>query len=323
MSRLFKAFFYKISKDITFRITLIIGAGIAVFMILLYLLLDLFMDSEGMKMLTGQSMLTTSFSPAQNFGISIPINVVSFVVLEFTQGTIRNKIIAGHSKFKIYASLYLSGLMLAFSLLLIYVGTCTLFGTIIGGFDLNTATMIGMGMGAKATPEFIIKYVVLALLAYTSIVSYAVFIATSFRSMGPSIPLVFIAIFGLYFLAAIFGMVAMTMEAIVDGDKLTIASSLAALEKETDPDKIAMYNTAIEVAQNEIEVTEPTVNNLHNVANVLKIFDPLYAISSPDVKDGVATINNYTFFAGIGSNLFYSAAFFFGGACLFKKRDVK
>ena len=323
MSRLLKAFFYKISKDITFRITLIVGAGVAIFMILLYFLLDLFLDTEGMKMLTGQSMLVNSFSPAQNFGISIPINVVSFVILEFTQGTIRNKIIAGHSKFKIYASLYLSGLVLAFALLLMYVGVCTVFGAIIGGFDLNTSTMVGTGIGAKVSAEFIVKYVILALLAYTSIVSFAVFIAALFRSMGPCIPLVMLGIFGLYFLAVIFSTVLMTTESIVTSSQQTIVEANLALAEETDPDKIQAYNLSIELANQTIETYKPTVDNLHNVENVIKCVDPLYAISSPDIKGGVATIDNYTFFTGLGANLVYAVAFFVGGACLFKKRDVK
>lgn len=323
MSRLLKAFFYKISKDITFRITLIIGAAVAVFMIILYLALDLFLDTEGMKMLTGQSMLVTSFSPVQNFGIAIPINVVSFVILEFTQGTIRNKIIAGHSKFKIYASLYLSGLVLAFSLLLMYVGVCTLFGTIIGGFDLDVATMVGTGMGAKISAEFIIKYVVIALLTYTSLVSFAVFLATLFRSMGPCIPLVMISIFGLYFLAVILGTVIMTTESIIAGCNGTIAEATLQLTTETDPEAIQALNLSIEMSKQTIESSQPTVDALHIAENIVKCIDPLYAISSTTIKDGVATIDNYTFFTGIGTNIVYAAAFFIGGACLFKKRDVK
>ena len=195
MSRLLKAFFYKISKDLAFRITLIVGVSVALLLSIILLMVDLFFEipyPEGVRLLTGHGMLTMSLSPAQNYGIAIPINVVIFVVLEFTQGTIRNKIIAGHSKFKIYVSLYISGLILAASLLFIYVGTLTLFGTIFGGFDINVATMLGTsGMGAYATTEYIIKFVIHALLAYTTIVSYAVFIATAFRSMGPSIPFTF------------------------------------------------------------------------------------------------------------------------------------
>ena len=127
MSRLFKAFIFKVRKDITFRITLIVGAGIAVFMAVLFLVLQTAMKEQlgGQKLLTGPNMLLNSFSPVQNFGIAIPVNLISFTCLEFTQGTIRNKIIAGNSKFKIYASLCLSGLLFTFALLLVYVGICT------------------------------------------------------------------------------------------------------------------------------------------------------------------------------------------------------
>ena len=114
MQRLFNAFLFKIRKDATFRITLIIGAALAVFMTVLYGLLEKFAGSNGIKYLDGQSMLLNSMSPVQNYGIAIPVNLISFTCLEFTQGTIRNKIIAGNSKFKIYASLCLSGLIFSF-----------------------------------------------------------------------------------------------------------------------------------------------------------------------------------------------------------------
>ena len=148
MSRLLKAFFYRMSKDLAFRITLIIGCGIALILSVILLVADLMMDMEGIKLLTGHGMLTMSLNPAQNYGIAIPINVAIFVALEFTQGTIRNKIIAGHSKFKIYASLYISGLILGAALLFAYVGFLTIFGTIFGGFDVNVVTILGTGFGA-------------------------------------------------------------------------------------------------------------------------------------------------------------------------------
>lgn len=323
MSCLLKAFFYKISKDITFRITLIIGGGVAILSVLLFFLLDQLIDLEGVKLLTGHGMLVTAFSPAQNYGIAIPINVVSFIVLEFTQGTIRNKIIAGHSKFKIYASLYISGLILAASLLFIYVGTLTLFGTIFGGFDVNVATMLGSsGIGAYATTEYIIKFVIHALLAYTTIVSYAVFIATAFRSMGPSIPLVFVAIFGLYFIGMIYGSMVVGVERAA---WQSYSNAIEELAKEPGNE------LAIAAIEQEMAEMKPTYDTMLTVENILKCVDPLYSVSYTEtymvgVGDNMktfATMDNLGFYGGIASNLAYSAAFFFGGACLFKKRDVK
>ena len=321
MSRLLKAFFYKISKDITFRITLIIGGGIAILSALIFLALDAFLNIEGVKMLTGHGMLITSFSPAQNYGIAIPINIVSFIVLEFTQGTIRNKIIAGHSKFKIYASLYISGLILAASLLFIYVGFLTLFGTIFGGFDVSVPTMLGTsGIGVSATVEYIVKFTILALLTYTTIVSYAVFIATAFRSVGPSIPLVLVAILGLFFIAVIYGNVLVINKGIMEGYK----SGLKAATEIENAEAIAYY-------EKEIADFKPTYDALITVENILKCVDPLYGVSITSVNvvgEGeemkqIATMDNFSFYGGIASNLVYSVALFFGGACLFKKRDVK
>ena len=96
MGRLFKAFFFKLTRDLTFRIVLIIGAGIAFFMTALYLMIDLGVEGlagdTDVKFLTGPNMLLTSFNPTSNFGLAIPICLITFTCLEFTQGTIRNKI---------------------------------------------------------------------------------------------------------------------------------------------------------------------------------------------------------------------------------------
>ena len=113
------------------------------------------------------------------------------------------------------------------------------------------------------------------------------------------------------------------LQAIIDGCNATIADATLQLAAEADPEKTKALELSIEMSKQTIETTKPTVDTLHNVENVVKCVDPLYAISSPAIKDGVATIDNYTFFTGIGSNIFYAAAFFIGGACLFKKRDVK
>ena len=334
MARLMRAFFYKISKDITFRITLIIGAGMAVFMTLLYLILQNAIG-EDVQMLNGQGMLVSSFSPAQNFGIAIPINLISFVYLEFSQGAIRNKIIAGHSKFKIYTSLFLSGLVFAFALLIVYVGLCTGLGSIFGKFDPNGAAMIGTSTISKVSPEFLWKFVVLAFISYVTIVSFTVFIATVFRSMGPPIPVVLLVLMGAYLLAMMIGVLSSTMQMMAENQytqELFQKAMEEAVQAELDK---GIPMTEIVVNEEEImaSITKPTlaqlceydstVKTFVDICNVLKVVDPLYGISSVETKDGVAQIDNFTFFSGIGSNLFYSAIFFAAGSQIFRKRDVK
>ena len=320
MARLFRAFIFKISKDITFRITLIIGAAIAVFTTGIYLILSSAMSDEfgeGAKILTGQGMLITSLSPVQNFGIAIPINLISFTVLEFTQGTIRNKIIAGHSKFKIYSSLYLTGLVYGFALLITYVGICTGLGSIFGGFDPNGTAMVGTSIGGKISAEFLLKFVVLGIFSYVSIISFTIFIVTTFRSMGPSIPLVIVGLMGCYFLAYIFQIIVATMDVMSGAMPAAIDASSS-----MDPQAIS---SSIEAVSEETTMTvdSGTMSTLKNVLNVLKVVDPLYGISALDSVDGVASIDNFTFFAGVGSNIFYAAAFFGLGSFFFQRRDIK
>ena len=304
MARLMRAFFYRISKDITFKITLIVGAGMAVFMTLLYLILQNAVG-DGMKMLSGQGMLISSFSPAQNFGIAIPINLISFIYLEFSQGSIRNKIIAGHSKSKIYASLFLSGLVFAFSLLIVYVGLCTALGSIFGGFDPNGMAVGGTtSLGMIVSPAYLWKFVILAFLSYLTIVSFTVFIATVFRSMGPSIPVVMLVVMGAYLIPMILG-------AISSG--LTMGAQAAYVEQ--------YHQTP---TMEELRSYDETVKTFMDITNVLKVVDPFYGIAATETTmEGVAVIDNLTLFGGIASNIVYSTLFFLAGMNIFRKRDVK
>ena len=196
MRNLMRAFFFKLFRDWTFRITLFIGLGLAVFLTLIYWAIDHGFGSaaEDGLFCTGENLLIS---------IAVPVNLISFTVLEFTHGTIRNKIIAGNSKGKIYLSLLLSGLTFTFLLIIAYAGLCTGLASLLGGFHIN-GSVLGMGMG-NLNAEYLWKYLVLIVLAYALITFIAVFFATLFRSIGPCIPIVIILVLFAYFSATILG----------------------------------------------------------------------------------------------------------------------
>lgn len=75
--------------------------------------------------------------------------------------------------------------------------------------------------------------------------------------------------------------------------------------------------------QASIADAEKSLETVKTISNVLKVIDPLASMSMPTDVDGVSTYDAYSFFAGVGSNLAYAAAFFFGGAAIFRKRDIK
>ena len=91
-----------------------------------------------------------------------------------------------------------------------------------------------------------------------------------------------------------------------------------------------IIDTIAEAAK-EVADFKPTNDTVQAIGNVFKCLNPLYGLSVTDsviVGEGedvkaIAKMDDFTFYSGIASNLAYSAAFFFGGACLFKKRDVK
>ena len=289
MGRLFKSFFFKLSRDLTFRIVLIIGAGLAFFMTFLYLFIDLSMESlfgENIKFLTGPNMLLTSFNPADNFGLAIPICIITFICLEFTQGTIRNKIIGGHSKFKIYLALFLSGLVLAFSLLLVYSGLCTLIGIIFGGFDLSQpiVTFSLTVSGGYVDGLYIFKMIVIAIMVYTSLVSFTVFIAALFRNIGPCIPVVVIALMMLSLGASL---------VIAIGDLFENDALIKA---------VMIIDPLYVISGGGLETADFYEN---------------------DVPKSYMVINNGAFISNIINNLVYAGIFFAGGELIFMKRDVK
>ena len=290
MGRLLKAFFFKLSRDLTFRIVLIIGAGIAFFMTAIYLMIDLSLEGLAgdmpLKFLTGPNMLLTSFNPTDNFGLAIPICLITFICLEFSQGAIRNKIIAGHSKFQIYTSLVLSGLVLTFSLLIVYCGLCTLIGTIFGGFNLDDPILIiTLSIaGAYAEPWYFWQMIITAIVVYICLVSFTVFFAALFRSIGPCIPIVIISLI-----------------------MLSLVGTL-----------VTSFSVFLE---------DDTLVNILKIIDPLYVISgggtELSYIVKNDNPTQYVTIENGAFIATIINNLVYAAIFYVGGAFIFMKRDVK
>ena len=304
MRNIFNAFLFKLKKDLSFRIIGIIGLALAVILPVILFLIDLGIsqlndDSKITHMLcTGQSLLVSSWSPTQNFGLAIPITLITITVLEFTNGTIRNKVISGYSKTKIYLGLYFTGLLYTLALISLYVLVCFGLGCAFGGFDphgeLFSLSSLG---GGNITPDFIWKVIVLSLLAYVVIATMTIFFSTLFRNIGPSIPVVIILIIACSALASI------TQVLSLFGSEADEADSMAKL--------------------------------LSGIGKVIKAVNPVHSILVFDSTTTTEFVNeelNYTttigiswssFWTQIANNLVYIAAFFTGGLLIFKKRDIK
>ncbi|MCR4879928.1 MAG: hypothetical protein K5906_03110 [Bacilli bacterium] len=211
MKQLFISYLFKLRHDITFKITLIVCAALAVFMSLLYFGLSFLIEAS---MVSGEMMVVTSLSPVQNFGIAVPVNLITFTVLEFNQGGIRNKIIGGHSKGKIYTSIFLNGLIFSFVLMTIYVLLNFAFGSAFGAILNNIHPEYQAATGIYGE-YYILKMIILAVVCYISIVSFTVFFSTLFRNIGPSIPVVIISLMFCYLAGSIISLAGVENETLL------------------------------------------------------------------------------------------------------------
>ncbi len=173
MFNIIKASLFKLFRDRTFHVTAIIGFVLAFLMIGVNALIG---------MSNGQRFFLTAITPGNSFGLTIPINLIVFTVGEFTYGTVRNKIIAGLSKAKIFLGLFVTGLVFTFILTAGYSLLVIGVSSIIGGFD---ADAIG-GM------NFILCYIAYMICAYIFITAVSVFFATLVRNIGGSNTIVII-----------------------------------------------------------------------------------------------------------------------------------
>lgn len=199
-----KSSLYKLSKDWTFRITLIIGITLSTLLVLIFYAADLLIkdtvDGQLVHVLcNGQSLFLSSLSPVQNFGLTVPINLVVYVIGEFNCGTIRNKIIAGHKKSSIYFSLLITGVIFTVVLMFIYFTISVGLSTLLGGFETPGGESIIFGF----KDSYLYQIPLMALAVYILITTFAVFVATNIRTIGGSMPIVIIAIVLLYFLGMV------------------------------------------------------------------------------------------------------------------------
>ena len=182
MLRIMYASLYKLFRDTTFKVTLIVGVSLAILTNLLYFAISKIADIElGSMLFSGETALINSLNPTSNFGLMVPVNLVVFTIGEFTYGTIRNKIIAGHKRSSIYFSLLTTGFVFTTVLMVAYCFLSWAFGSLLGGVHAE-------GVSGE-TIGFIILY---GFFSYIFIMTVSVFVANLIRSIGGSLPVIII-----------------------------------------------------------------------------------------------------------------------------------
>ena len=110
MLNLLKTDLKRVFKDKLFLILCIIAAAFAIFNPLVYKLLFAMVDMvEELDMaIDAKTLCFTSFSPGNNLGLIMPIFAALVLCKDFSQGTIRNKIICGKTRTQIFLSMLIT-----------------------------------------------------------------------------------------------------------------------------------------------------------------------------------------------------------------------
>ena len=185
MRRLLDADFYCLRKSKLSLVMLIIAVTIPLFVVLVYVGLRFIAEQtaeEGMPPLGGlfsaRGILSGVFSLTGNIGIIFPIFAGIIIGADMTNGTLRNKVIIGHSKAKIYFSHLIVTIVFG-------IVTVTLYALVTLGFAL-----VFFKYGVELTPEEVknlIYFFVTGLLSYVFLSSVINVFALIFKTPAPTI----------------------------------------------------------------------------------------------------------------------------------------
>ncbi len=155
MISLLKADLYRILKSKLTYVALAVVSVLPVIMALLYYLLnhsmEVLLDPEQTEevmlaagMITGRTLLTSVYSITQNAGLVIIVFGIIFISMDVSNGTLRNKVIVGHSRGSVYLSHFLATtifnvVMMTINALVTLLCACTIlkYGAKFSGEELK------------------------------------------------------------------------------------------------------------------------------------------------------------------------------------------
>ena len=152
MRQLLRADLYRLLKSKLTLVSLILAAVMPLLFSALFLGLKEFVkfaDPSSSAMielaLNGHTLVASTFSLTNNIGIILPVFATIFVMNDLTSGTIRNKVILGHSRHKIFASSFLCAFFYCAALIAIYAAMTALWGGLILGFgEISEARIVSL-----------------------------------------------------------------------------------------------------------------------------------------------------------------------------------
>lgn len=183
MKRLLKADIYRVLKSRLTLIALILVLAFPVLIVFLYVgiraLSGLDADMGGMDMLfNANSIIGSAYSLTNNIGLVLPAFAGILVCMDISNGTLRNKIIAGNRRAEIYLSHLIVSIL--FSVVMITIYTAMTAGLALLFFPFNTDPSMDLG-------REILYFIATGTMSFVFIATVSALFAMTFRSVAPTI----------------------------------------------------------------------------------------------------------------------------------------
>ncbi|MFA5720154.1 MAG: hypothetical protein WC939_03750 [Acholeplasmataceae bacterium] len=219
MRKLLRVDLFRLRKDKTPLLGFIVAAVLVLMSLGMFALLySLTNDSEGgfMAIYSPKNMFIQSFQMGNNVGLVVVIIVAIFTSRDFTQNTLRLKVINGYARFKVYLSMLFTNLIYGIGLILGYGLVMLLIGSLIFGYGspFNLSEFLKL----LATSSMALLYVIL----FVSIVTA---ISMKFHTIGASIGLSVAVVIG----ETIFSMIISSFPTAIKGFPEWLTKGLSAL----------------------------------------------------------------------------------------------
>lgn len=167
MTNLIKTDLKRIFKDKLFTVICIIGLAFGVITPLLY---KGFADLAGLDALSafmafdGKSIFISAFNPAGDFGMILPVLVSIIIFKDFSQGTVRNKLICGKTRAQVFLSTFATSAIALCTLILTYAVFSLSFSLLFFNFQATPFTISDLGYMLLTTLFEILVYILISAL---------------------------------------------------------------------------------------------------------------------------------------------------------------
>lgn len=194
MNSLLKADFYAMKKSKLTYVLLGICIGLPILTVVLYILVNKLSEDTLESLISGKSIMFSTFSLTNNFGLILPIFVGIFTTADIRHGTIRNKVIIGQSRTKIYFSHLIVATTLCVTMILISFIVSALGGIAAFGYGQTFD---------KAEAWAFAKSFIAGITTFMFVSSLSTFLALSSKSTPLTIILTIVVCIGLGLLSSL------------------------------------------------------------------------------------------------------------------------